>query len=193
MRPVSRSADRSSRFDSPVMAFLPTLQTPGFARHSQFHLVHVRRTSAAARLGARSARRRDAGDDHVRRPVDFRLQRRLHGRRQKFHPLLRLSLVFLRRDARRRHREQPAAALHLLGTGRARVVSADRILDRQPSAAAAAKKAFITTRIGDMGFFLGILWLYSRSGTLLFYDGGNGCLESAGLSRLARAPRSSRC
>ncbi len=49
----------------------------------------------------------------------------------------------------------------------------------QPSAAAAAKKAFITTRIGDLGFFLGILWLYSRSGTLLFYDGGHGALESA--------------
>ena len=54
----------------------------------------------------------------------------------------------------------------------------------KPSAAAAAKKAFITTRIGDMGFFLGILWLYGRSGTLLFYDGGNGCLESAGLAML---------
>jgi NADH-quinone oxidoreductase subunit L len=54
----------------------------------------------------------------------------------------------------------------------------------RPSAAAAAKKAFITTRIGDMGFFLGLLWLYGRSGTLLFYDGGNGCLESAGLAML---------
>ncbi len=54
----------------------------------------------------------------------------------------------------------------------------------KPSAAAAAKKAFITTRIGDMGFFLGLLWLYSRSSTLLFYDGGNGCLESAGLAML---------
>jgi NADH-quinone oxidoreductase subunit L len=54
----------------------------------------------------------------------------------------------------------------------------------RPSAAAAAKKAFITTRIGDMGFFLGVLWLYSRSGTLLFYDGGNGCLEKAGLAML---------
>src|SRR5438874_12397515 len=31
----------------------------------------------------------------------------------------------------------------------------------RPSAAAAAKKAFITTRIGDMGFFLGMLWLYN--------------------------------
>src|SRR5437868_4243684 len=51
----------------------------------------------------------------------------------------------------------------------------------RPSAAAAAKKAFITTRIGDLGFFLGILWLYHDSGTLLFYDQGRGCLEDAGL------------
>jgi NADH-quinone oxidoreductase subunit L len=54
----------------------------------------------------------------------------------------------------------------------------------KPSAAAAAKKAFITTRIGDIGFFLGILWLYGRSGTLLFYDGGTGALESVGLLSL---------
>ena len=54
----------------------------------------------------------------------------------------------------------------------------------RPSAAAAAKKAFITTRIGDMGFLLGILWLYHRSGTLLFYDGGRGCLENVGLLTL---------
>jgi proton-translocating NADH-quinone oxidoreductase chain L len=54
----------------------------------------------------------------------------------------------------------------------------------RPSAAAAAKKAFITTRIGDMGFFLGMLWLYNRSGTLLFYDSGRGCLEGAGLAML---------
>jgi NADH-quinone oxidoreductase subunit L len=52
----------------------------------------------------------------------------------------------------------------------------------RPSAAAAAKKAFITTRIGDMGFFLGMLWLYDRSGTLLFYDDGHGCLEAGGLA-----------
>jgi NADH-quinone oxidoreductase subunit L len=54
----------------------------------------------------------------------------------------------------------------------------------RPSAAAAAKKAFITTRIGDLGFFLGILWLYSGSGTPLFYDDGRGCLESAALVAL---------
>src|SRR5437016_3228698 len=54
----------------------------------------------------------------------------------------------------------------------------------RPSAAAAAKKAFITTRIGDIGFFLGILWLYGRTGTLVFYDASNGCLENTGLVAL---------
>src|ERR1700736_662548 len=54
----------------------------------------------------------------------------------------------------------------------------------RPSAAAAAKKAFITTRIGDLAFFLGILWLYGSSGTLLFYDDGKGCLENAALLTL---------
>ena len=59
-------------------------------------------------------------------------------------------------------------------------------IDR-PSAAAAAKKAFITTRIGDLGFFLGVLWLYHQSGTLLFYDGGFGCLEKIALGPAATA------
>jgi NADH-quinone oxidoreductase subunit L len=54
----------------------------------------------------------------------------------------------------------------------------------RPSAAAAAKKAFITTRIGDLGFFLGMLWLYGQSGTLLFYDGGSGALEGTVLLSL---------
>ncbi len=60
----------------------------------------------------------------------------------------------------------------------------------RPSAAAAAKKAFITTRIGDLGFFLGMLWLYGESGTLLFYDGGNGALESHGLLSLGASATS---
>jgi len=55
----------------------------------------------------------------------------------------------------------------------------------KPSAAAAAKKAFITTRVGDIGLLLGLLWLYSRAGTVLFYDGGSGCLEQSTLVRLA--------
>ncbi len=55
---------------------------------------------------------------------------------------------------------------------------------QKPSAAAAAKKAFITTRIGDLAFLLGMVWLYSQAGTLLFYDGGAGCLEHSALIRL---------
>ncbi|MBT9329868.1 NADH-quinone oxidoreductase subunit L [Paracidobacterium acidisoli] len=55
---------------------------------------------------------------------------------------------------------------------------------QRPSAAAAAKKAFITTRIGDLGLLLGMVWLYGQTGTLLFYDHGAGCMEHGALSLL---------
>jgi NADH-quinone oxidoreductase subunit L len=55
----------------------------------------------------------------------------------------------------------------------------------KPSAAAASKKAFITTRVGDVIFFLGILFLYWQAGTLLFYDGNKGFLEAPVLTELA--------
>ncbi len=55
---------------------------------------------------------------------------------------------------------------------------------QKPSAAAAAKKAFLTTRIGDLAFLLGMVWLFSQAGTLLFYDHGAGCLEYSSLTRL---------
>ena len=55
---------------------------------------------------------------------------------------------------------------------------------QKPSAVAAAKKAFITTRIGDLAFLLGMVWLYSQAGTLVFYDNGAGCLEHAALIKL---------
>ncbi len=54
----------------------------------------------------------------------------------------------------------------------------------KPAAAAAAKKAFITTRIGDLGLLLGLLWLQHAGGTTLFYDGGAGALEPAVLNEL---------
>jgi len=54
----------------------------------------------------------------------------------------------------------------------------------KPSAAAAAKKAFITTRIGDLALLLGMVWLYARTGTLLFYDGGKGCIDPSALTGL---------
>ena len=52
---------------------------------------------------------------------------------------------------------------------------------QKPSAAAAAKKAFITTRVGDLGFLVGMLVLYNKAGTLLFYDQGRGCLDRSGV------------
>jgi NADH-quinone oxidoreductase subunit L len=52
-------------------------------------------------------------------------------------------------------------------------------------AAAAAKKAFITTRVGDLGLLIGMVWLYAQSGTLLFYDHGAGCLEQNAVASLA--------
>ena len=82
-------------------------------------------------------------------------------------------------------REQPVAVVHLLGSGRADVVSADRVLVSQASAAAAAKKAFITTRVGDLGLLLGMVWLYAQTGTLLFYDSGAGCLERTAVAGMA--------
>jgi NADH-quinone oxidoreductase subunit L len=54
----------------------------------------------------------------------------------------------------------------------------------KPSAAAAAKKAFITTRIGDLGLLLGMVWLYAETGTLNFYANGSGCLELSALTAM---------
>ena len=55
---------------------------------------------------------------------------------------------------------------------------------QKPSAAAAAKKAFLTTRVGDVFFLLGIVWLFAQTGTLLFYKGGAGSIESGALTAL---------
>ena len=55
----------------------------------------------------------------------------------------------------------------------------------RPAAAAAAKKAFVTTRVGDLGLLLGMVWLYAQSGTLLFYNHGAGCLEQGAVAALA--------
>ncbi|MGA2249308.1 NADH-quinone oxidoreductase subunit L [Terracidiphilus sp.] len=59
---------------------------------------------------------------------------------------------------------------------------------QKPSAAAAAKKAFLTTRVGDIFFLLGIVWLFAQTGTLLFYNSGAGSMEPAALNGLLAAP-----
>src|ERR1039457_1643065 len=55
---------------------------------------------------------------------------------------------------------------------------------QKPSAAAAAKKAFLTTRVGDIFFLLGIVWLFSETGTLLFYNHGAGSMDACALAAL---------
>jgi NADH-quinone oxidoreductase subunit L len=55
---------------------------------------------------------------------------------------------------------------------------------QKPSAAAAAKKAFVTTRVGDVFFLLGIVWLFAQTGTLLFYNHGAGALEPDGIAAM---------
>jgi NADH-quinone oxidoreductase subunit L len=59
---------------------------------------------------------------------------------------------------------------------------------QKPAAAAAAKKAFLTTRIGDIFFLLGIVWLFAQTGTLLFYNGGAGSMEPGALAALLTQP-----
>ena len=55
---------------------------------------------------------------------------------------------------------------------------------QKPAAAAAAKKAFLTTRVGDVFFLLGIVWLFAQTGTLLFYNHGAGSIETVALTAL---------
>ncbi|MGA3012236.1 MAG: NADH-quinone oxidoreductase subunit L [Terracidiphilus sp.] len=59
---------------------------------------------------------------------------------------------------------------------------------QKPAASAAAKKAFLTTRIGDVFFLLGMVWLFSQTGTLLFYNHGAGSLEPSALTGLLATP-----
>ena len=55
--------------------------------------------------------------------------------------------------------------------------------NHKPEAAAAGKKAFIVTRIGDMGFFIGILLAFKVTGTLDFYtEAENGILQQNDLN-----------
>jgi NADH-quinone oxidoreductase subunit L len=59
---------------------------------------------------------------------------------------------------------------------------------QKPTAAAAAKKAFLTTRVGDVFFLLGIVWLFAQTGTLLFYNAGAGAMEPLKVAMLLATP-----
>jgi NADH-quinone oxidoreductase subunit L len=59
---------------------------------------------------------------------------------------------------------------------------------QKPAASAAAKKAFLTTRVGDIFFLLGMVWLFAQTGTLLFYNNGAGSIEPTALAALLTQP-----
>ncbi len=51
---------------------------------------------------------------------------------------------------------------------------------KREDAAAASKKAFIVNRIGDMGFLLGMTLIFLTTGTLKYFNGGQGVLDRVG-------------
>ncbi len=58
----------------------------------------------------------------------------------------------------------------------------------KPSAREAAKKAFITTRIGDVGMMLGILYIYNASGSLTFGTAPGQIFNPEFLTAIGAAP-----
>ncbi len=139
-----RKLAASLAIGSMVLAFLLSLcafsATPSAPRRErrvprggQLLLVPVRRSAMAARLrlGARPADGGHAGDGLVGRPAHLHLQPRLHGARRELHAVLLLPVAVRRRDARAGHRQQPAAAVHLLGNRRPDLLPADRLLVSQ--------------------------------------------------------------
>ena len=78
----------------------------------------------------------------------------------RFRLVLRRAFALRRGNARPRPRRQPALPVHRLGACRAWLIPAHRPLVERRSAAEAAKKAFITTRIGDVGLLIGIILLF---------------------------------
>ncbi len=59
---------------------------------------------------------------------------------------------------------------------------------RRPSAGAAAQKAFLLTRLGDLAFLAGLIGLWEVTGALEFYHEGQGLLESGTLQLLSLIP-----
>src|SRR4029450_4034151 len=134
-----RRTDRRAR--NVILRVPPDSANAWIPRRSEFHLVHIRRPCAASGMASRSARDRYADDGHVCRALHLRLQQWLHGRRQKFRPLFRLSFVFLRCNARARYFAQFASSVYLLGAGWPGVLFAHWVLDRATERCCRRKKS----------------------------------------------------
>ena len=97
---------------------------------------------------------------------DPRLLDRLHGARPAPPPVLRLPEPLRRRDADAGARRRTTSALFLGWEG---VGLASYLLigfwQHKPSAAAAAKKAFVINRVGDIGMSLAIMLMFVTFGT----------------------------
>ncbi len=153
------------------------------ARDGQLHLDADGHRDGGPGLGARSAVGGDAGDGHVCRPADLHLFDRLHGARRELHALLLLPVAVCRGDAGRGDCEQPAAAVHVLGTGGTHVVSADRVLVSEA----------VGRRGGEEGFSHHARWRYFlSSGNCLVVraDGDAALLQQR--RRIHRAGRADR-
>ena len=143
-------------------------------------------------MASGSACSRHADNDHTRWALHLRLQHWLHGRRQEFRPLFRLSLRF-----------SPAQCLGLVISnsllllficwelvGLASYLLIGFWIER-PSAAAAAKKRSLPPASATRDFSWLALALWPERHTS-FYDGGNGCSGKC-RSRHARRERRIYC
>ena len=104
--------------------------SPAWRDHDRVDVARVRpfqRRPAAAR---RPAEHDDDADRRRRRRADRPLLDRLHGRRRRGAPLLRLHRVLRLLDAAARRGRQPAHAARRLGARRALLLPADRLLAR---------------------------------------------------------------
>ena len=86
-------------------------------------------------------------------------------------PVLPVPVAVLLLDAQPGPGGQPVPGVRELGAGRHLLVPADRLLLRAAAAPRnAANKAFITNRVGDAGFIIGLLILWTYVGTFNFQE-----------------------
>jgi NADH-quinone oxidoreductase subunit L len=105
--------------------------------------------------------------------------------------LLRVALALHVLDARHRPREQLRDDVHLLGAGRRQLLSAASATGLSATAPpTAANKAFLTNRIGDFGFMLGILMVWASTGSSSSAKSPVGWVRSPRIPAISPPPRS---
>ncbi len=159
--------------DRPKPVTFPRTGSSGEA----IHLVRASSTDSRSwsvdfALVGRPARRRHAARRHVHRLLDRRLLDRLHARRRRAIPryfaivslfLASMCLLVLADNF----------LLHVRRVGRASACAAtcwSGYWHHKPSAADAARKAFLVTRLGDVGLILGIFLLVVDGGSRTGFD-----------------------